>query len=100
MKKFPKANTIEKYLLISKFFFQILLNPILLKPDLNALINNYIISNNIQKNAKIVSRIINQFISFKLYKNAAMAKGGNYTPFNIYFLEKIPEVLKFFERIN
>jgi len=99
MKKFPKANTIEKYLLISKFFFQILLNPILLKPDLNALINNYIISNNIQKNAKIVSRIINQFISFKLYKNAAMAKGGNYTPFNIYFLEKIPEVLKFFERI-
>ena len=97
--KFPKANNIEKNILISKFFFQILLNPILLKPDLNALINNYIISNNIQKNARIISRIINTFVSFKLYKNASMGKGGNYTPFNIYFLENIPQVLKFFEKI-
>ena len=97
--KFPKANNIEKNLLISKFFFQILLIPILLKPDVNALINNYIISNNILQNSKLLSKIIWQFVSFKLYKNASMIKGGNYTPFNFFFLENIPQVFKFYEKI-
>ena len=97
--KFPDANSIEKNILISKFFFDILLNPILSKPDVNALINNYIISNNIAKNSKLIYKIIWQFVSFKLYKNASMTKGGNYTPFNIYFLENIPKVFKFYEKI-
>ena len=97
--KFPEANSIEKNLLLSKFFFDILLNPILSKPDVNALINNYIISYNISKNAKLISKIIWQFVSFKLYKNASMTKGGNYTPFNIYFMENIPQVFKFYEKI-
>ena len=97
--KFPKANKIEKNLFISQFFFKILLNPILLKPDINALINNYIISNNILNNAKLITKIIGQFVSFKLYRNALMAQGGNYTPFNIYFMEKIPEVFEFYEKI-
>ena len=28
-----------------------------------------------------------------------MTKGGNYTPFNIYFMENIPQVFKFYEKI-
>ena len=97
--KFPDVSTIEKNLLISKFFFEILLIPIILKPDINALINNYIISNNIIYNAKIICNVILQFVSFKLYKNSSMLQGGNYTPFNIFFLDKISQIFKFYEKI-
>ena len=98
-KKFPDSNIIEKDLLISKFFFNILLIPILLKPDINALINDYIISYNIKQNTNLISKIINQFVSFRLYQNEAMTKGGNYTPFNIYFMENISHVFRFYEKI-
>ena len=98
--KFPNANHIEKNLLISKFFFQIIFIPILLKPDINALINNYIISNNIIHNSNIISNIILKLVSFQLYKNYSNLKGEDYTPFNIYFLDKIPEVFEFYKKIS
>ena len=100
MNKFPNANHIEKNLLISKFFFQIIFIPILLKPDINALINNYIISNNIIHNSNIISNIILKLVSFQLYKNDSNLKGEEYTPFNIYFLDKIPEVFEFYKKIS
>ena len=99
-KKFPNSNSVEKYLLISKFFFNVLLFPILTKPDVNALISNYIISNSIICNAKKICNILLQLVSFKLYKSEPMSQGSNYSPFNIFFLEKIPEVFKFYEKIR
>ena len=99
MNRFPNANNIEKNIFISKFFFDKLLTPMLLNPDINALINNYIISNNITRNAKLISQIISTFVSFKLYKNIEKKQGQNYTPFNVYFMENIPQVFKFYEKI-
>ena len=99
-KKFPNSSSIEQNLLISKFIFKILLFPILTKPDVNALISNYIISNSIIYNAKVICNIILQLVSFKLFKSEPMSQGSNYSPFNIYFLEKIPEVFKFYRKIG
>ena len=100
MNKFPTANHIEKKLLISKFFFQIILIPVLLRPDINALINDYIITNNILHNVNIISNILLKFVSFQLYRNDKKSEGEIYSPFNIYFLEKIPEVFTFYEKIS
>ena len=92
-KKFPNSSEIEKDILISNFFFNTLLFPILLKPDINALINNFIISDDTNANIKIIVNILCQLVSFKLYKN------DNYTPFNNYFLEIIEKVFSFYDLI-
>ena len=86
----------QKSLFVSKFFYKILLFPIFEKPDINALINDYIISNNTLNNMKIISQILWTLVSFKLYKNKEKDEyiNGSFTPFNRFFLEKIPEVFQ------
>ena len=95
-KKFKNANELQKSLFISKFFYKILIFSIFEKPDINALINDYIISNNTLNNMKIISQILWTLVSFKLYKNNEKDEyiNGSFTPFNRFFLEKIPEVFQ------
>ena len=97
-KKFPKINTIEQNYIISKFFFCKLLLPIFIDPKFGALINNFIISGTTLDNLKIISNIIEKFISGSLIK--CDEKNGDYSPFNWYFLEKMPELLDFFKNIT
>ena len=67
--------------------------PIFDKPDINALINEYIISNNTLYNLKYISYIISILTSFRLFKDNDPLE-GDLTPFNRVFLEKIPEIFK------
>ena len=96
-KKFPNSSDIEKDIFISKFFFNTLLFPILKKPEINALINNFIISNATKVNVIYISNVLWQLVSFKFFKNGA---GGNYTPFNNYFFEIIEKVFNFYDLIT
>ena len=96
-KKFPNINTVEQNVLISKFFFCKLLLPILKNPGFGALINNFIISGTTIHNLEIISHVIEKFISGSFIKYEE--DNGDYSPFNWYFLDKMPEVLKFFENI-
>ena len=89
--KFPEANEIQKNLFISKFLYKILIFPIFEKPDINALINDYIISNNTLYNMKFISDIMWTLASFKLYRDDDPLK-GEFTPFNRFFLEIIPKI--------
>ena len=96
--KFKDANELKKNLFVSKFFYKTLVFPIFQKPDINALINDYIISKNTVNNLSIISKILWTLVSFELYKDNSNNKDdfgiGNFTPFNRLFLEKIPEVFK------
>ena len=92
--KFKDANEIQKSLFISKFFYKTIVFPILKKPDINALINDYIISNNTLNNMNIISDIFWTLVSFKLYKDGDNNINGDFTPFNRVFLEKIEEIFK------
>ena len=97
-KKFPNINTIELNILLSKFFFCKLFLPIFRNPGFGALINNFIISGTTVHNLDIISHIIEKFISGSFIKSEE--DNGDYTPFNWYFLDKMPEALKFFENIT
>jgi len=105
--KFPKATETQKSLLISKFFFKTLLFPILERPDINALINNYIISERTIYNLKIISNILWKLSTFQLYKINEELKNiegnnifrGDFAPFNKFFLEKIPEIFKIYKSL-
>ena len=97
-KKFPNINSIEQNILISKFFFGKLFLPIFRNPGFGALINNFIISGTTVHNLDIISHIIEKFISGTFIKNED--ENGDYSPFNWYFLDKMPEAIKFFENIQ
>ena len=97
-KKFPNINTIEQNILLSKFFFCKLFLPIFRNPGFGALINNFIISGTTIHNLNIISFVIEKFISGTFIKSEE--ENGDYSPFNWYFLDKMPEALKFFENIT
>ena len=99
--KFPNSNIIERSLFISKFFFKTLIFPILQKPDINALINNYIISNNTIFNLRIISDILWVLSTFDLFKDKEENNfiKGDFTPFNRFFLEKIPDIFDIYKSL-
>ena len=98
--KFKEANEIQKNLFISNFLYKNLIFPILKKPDINALINDYIISNNTLDNMIIIINIFWTLSSFELFKDKeVIVEGNNYTPFNRFFLEKIGDIFQINKKV-
>ena len=97
-KKFPDITTTEENAFIAKFFFCKLFAPIFRYPSTGALINNFIISGNTLHNLDIILDIIKQMVSGRLYREGG--KHGEFTPFNWFFMEEMPLVLKFFENLT
>ena len=93
-KKFPNITITERNAFIGKFFFKIIFTPIFKNPSIEALIIDFILSKNSLDNFSIISDIINQLVSGNLYSN------NFYTPFNWYFLEKMPVVYNLFDQIT
>ena len=96
-KKFPTINATQKNAYIADFFFKKLLIPILANPGVGLLINNFIISDNTLKNLKIINEVLGQLVSGKFYRNN---ENSDYSSFNWYFLEKMPEILEIFEKLT
>ena len=94
--KFKNIKTIEINGFISKFFIGKLLIPIISNPTSNAYITDFVISENTLKNIKTTNLILLKLFSGYLFKNNN--KEGNYTSFNKFFLEKMPQILFFFEK--
>lgn len=99
-KKFPNINISQKNAFISQFFFQKIIKPILDNPGIELFINNFIISGYTISNLKIINDILNKLFSFQLFEANNDNLYNNYTPFNWYFLEKIPEILEIFNKIT
>ena len=95
--KFKNIRTVEINGFISKFFLGKLLIPIISNPTSNAYITDFVISENTLKNIKTTNLILIKLFSGCLFKNNN--KEGNFTSFNKYFLEKMPEIFKFFEKV-
>ena len=97
-KQFPDITITEENAFVAKFFFCKLFAPIFLNPSTGALINNFIISGNTVHNLSIILDIIKQLVSGRLYREGG--KHGEFTPFNWFFMEEMPLVLKFFENLT
>ena len=96
-KKFPNINATQKNAYIAAFLFRQLIIPILENPAIGVLINNFIISRTTLSNLKIITEILNRFVSGKLFEDSI---DNFYTPFNWYFLEKMPVILEIFQKIT
>ena len=95
-KKFPHLCKIDHNVFIFRFFFSNLFYRILADPSFGSIINNYIITKHITNNLQIIIEIFVQFFSGKLYLNRE-----NYylSPFNKLFIEKMPELIKFVDKL-
>ena len=96
--KFPEINDIQKNAYVSCFFFGKLLIPILSNPAVNALIGEFIISGNTLHNLNLISNIILKLTSGNLFEDNNLE--SDFTPFNWFFLDKMPSLLNFFGHIT
>ena len=96
--KFPDINILEQNKFIGRFFFSKLLLPFFINPTFEALITNYLISQKTTKNLHVISKILVKLYSGELFKNDDT--NSQYTPFNLFFIEKMPNIIKIFEKIQ
>ena len=101
-----KYKNIPKYsenAFISKFFIDELLIPMLQNPSFNALLNDFIISENTMLNMKIVIHIIKKIFSGKLFQiNSILPDGSeeqNLTIFNRYIMNSMENTFIFYEEL-
>ena len=97
-KKFRNIKTVEINAFISKFFLDNLLIPIISSPAHNAHIKDFVISEITLKNIKTTNIILSKLFSGRLFHNDT--NEGNFTSFNAYFLEKMPDILFFFKKVT
>ena len=97
-KKFKNISKIEENIILSKFFFNKIFLPAFKDPKFGSFINNFIISGVTNHNLEIISEVIEKMVSFNFIKSNE--DNGDFSPFNRYFLEKMPTVLQFFENIS
>ena len=97
-KKFKNLTILQRNILLSKFFFETLFLPAFKDPKFGSFINNFIISGATIQNLETISEIIQKLISFSFIKGDE--DNGDFTPFNRYFLNKMPKVFNFFENIS
>ena len=95
-RKFKNISKIEENSFISRFIIGKLLIPIISLPSHKALINDFIISGNTIKNIKLMNFFIKKLFSGKLFQNNLAE--GDYTPFNWFFIDKMENILYFFEK--
>ena len=93
--KNPNLSKLEKAFFVSKFFFKILLIPILQGTDYKTLLNEYLISDSTYKKMDLIHKILNNLIEGKFFK-----EDGHYTPFNTYIIEKLSYLIEIFDGIN
>ena len=92
-KKFPNLIKVEQNKFLVQFFFQNFLFPILINPSLNSFMNEFIIHQSIMKKLAKISSILNKLLKGSLFEN------NSFTPFNWYIIEKMPNVLNFFNKM-
>ena len=97
-KKFKHLSKIEHNIILSKFFFNKLFLPAFRDPRFSSFINNFIISGVTLQNLETISNIIEKLISFNFIKGDE--DNGDLSPFNRYFLDKMPTVLEFFDNLS
>ena len=96
-----KDNNIKKisiYKYIGRFFFSLLLGPILLSPDYECLIESFVISQQTLDNLSVINTIILKLIDFNLFSSNDKI---DYIPFNWFFiLDAMPKLITFFDNIT
>ena len=94
--KFNSIKNNEIYIYVSGFFIRIF-KAYFLHPDYNALITSIILSKHTKGNFKKICDIILKLVGGSFYKSTK--EECDYTPYNLFFLEIMPQIHKFCEKL-
>ena len=96
--KFPTLTKIEINKYINIFFFNIIIEQLLISSDYGSLVTTTIISNKTKYNIKVIFDIWKKFINGKFYTNDNKDQ-CDYTPFNWYFIDIMHENIDLCEKL-
>lgn len=94
--KFPSIYKYERISFISQLFYEKLLKPILIEPDIKCGLSELYLSNITSKNLKQIQYILSFLFSGKLFNEKV---NYPYTPFNICFVELFPKIMSMFDKM-
>ena len=92
-KKFPDSIKVERNIALSNFFFHFLFFPILFNPCINNFINEILLTKLTNDKLQLIIIIMHNLIIGQLFEK------NHYTPFNWYIIEKMPQLLEFFDNL-
>ena len=95
-KKFKNCKLITKNRYINQFIIFNILTEVFLFPEEECLINNIIITNEIKENLLQIQFIIKRLFNYELFDSK---KFPEYTIFNQLFIEIIPQVFEFMNKL-
>ena len=94
-KKFPKISKKGKNAFIGKFIFNTIFIPFLSEPLEKLLLTKYLICKNTEKNCKLIAMILSKIFLGEIFP----ARDNNYAPFNLYFADKIKDIVDIYDKI-
>ena len=101
--KFKDITKFQEISFLAKFFIEKLLIPIFKNPSTNALLNDFVITENTQYNLLTISSILKNLFSAQLFRNTFLLKNleeeSFYTYFNRFILEESEKIFYIFEKI-
>ena len=94
-----KKENIEynSLLFLSNFFIGNIIIPLLSNPYFNGIITKGVLSKVSKDNLEIISKILSQMISGKLFSNE---KAPEYTIFNKYIIDTLPNIFQIIDKLN
>ena len=96
-KKFPDIKVFERNSFIGVFIIDKIIFPLFQDPKINCLITDIDRNEDSYFNYNFIASLLSDFSLGYLYFETE--KKGNYTPFNGYFLEKMPILMKIYDKI-
>ena len=95
-KKFPNISIREKNAFIGKYIFINIFIPLFCEPSKKLLLTKYLIFNNTEINCEVIAKIFKKLILGELFFN----REKHYSPFNLFFIEKMKDVFYIYESIT
>jgi hypothetical protein len=94
-KKFPQITKVNENAFIGRFLMEIF-ELILVEPNENGFLPSQIMSNSMKENMKLIKILLQQLFSGSFFKTE---DNHNYTPFNCFFIQIMPQIFSLFEKL-
>ena len=96
-KRFPDLKAFERNSFLGIFIIDKIIFPLFQDPKINCLISKIERNDDLYFNFNFIASLLSDFSLGYLF--CETEKNGNYTPFNGYFLEKMPILMQIYEKI-
>ena len=95
--RFPNISQVELNAFVSEFFVKQIILPLFVNPELSGLMTSKYITKSTKYNMTVIGFIMQKLLSAEFYTST---EDPSMTIFNWYFIEQMPEIIKFFDKLT